>query len=152
MAHGAGDVLTRLHATFEQHCEGAAAALRGTIDLGTPPPPPPPPLEVAATIDPTATINRKTSATTFGGTVTCSAAARATIAGTITQGSRKAVVTVPFSIAADCSPVATPWRATVNGSLVAGAAKVDLTATAPDPNSGASATSAASRTIELKRQ
>ena len=28
---------TRLRASFVQHCEGVTAALRGTIEIGTPP-------------------------------------------------------------------------------------------------------------------
>ena len=37
---GPNSYVERFHATFEQHCEGAAAALRGEIHVVNPPPPP----------------------------------------------------------------------------------------------------------------
>jgi hypothetical protein len=57
------------HAVFEQHCEGAAPALHGEVQVTNPPPPPP--ISASLTIDATAQITAR-GAVALHGTISCS--------------------------------------------------------------------------------
>ena len=56
------------HATFEQHCDGLAPALRGEVQVTNPPPPPP--IAASLTVDDTAQLARGGAA--VHGTISCS--------------------------------------------------------------------------------
>jgi hypothetical protein len=56
------------HATFEQHCDGAAPALRGEVQVTNPPPPPP--IAASLMVDDTAQLARGGAA--VHGTISCS--------------------------------------------------------------------------------
>ena len=63
--------LLRFHATFEQHCEGSAPALRGEIEIVNPTPPPAPTASLQLTIDPQGQLTGHGAAIVHG-TVSCS--------------------------------------------------------------------------------
>jgi hypothetical protein len=52
---GANGDVEAMQASFEQHCEGATAALRGTVTIGNPTPPP---VELGLAIAPDGTFSR----------------------------------------------------------------------------------------------
>lgn len=142
------------HATFEQHCEGAAAALFGEVQIVNPPPPPP--LELALTVGKKGTANRIAGTATVRGTVMCSEAATVDISGTLTQrASRFALVVGSFALSMDCSPTPSAWVATVSsqGGLPynSGRAQVDMAASAIDPNYGVHMTEQTSAIVRLTR-
>lgn len=130
--------VARFHATFEQHCEGADAALFGEIQIVNPPPPPP--LTIDLNVDRKGAVQRVRGTATIGGTIKCSQATTVQRSGTVTQRvSRNTLATGFFNISTQCSPTAKPWSARVaaNGTpFSAGPAQVDATATAFDPNFG----------------
>lgn len=77
--------ISRFRATFEQHCNGATAALRGEVLFTSPPPQPQLALAVkvnkSGTVDPNGFITLK-------GSVTCNQYVRASVSFSITQGTK----------------------------------------------------------------
>ena len=63
------NTLTYLDVTFEEHCDGAAAALTGEFIYT--PPPPLPPLSLAVQIHKTGTVDQANNYVSASGTVTC---------------------------------------------------------------------------------
>jgi hypothetical protein len=101
-------------ATFEQHCEGRAAALRGEVSVSSPPPPPP--LSAQITIAPSARLTSHGSVS-LSGTVTCNrpvASDRSFIQFVVTQSSKRGETSGVANVAvpSDCSETPTPWQAT----------------------------------------
>ncbi len=101
-------------ATFEQHCGGATAALRGEITVSNPPPPPS--LTAQITIDPSGQL--RSGALVIRGTATCSRPVDpedSFIQLTVSEPSRKGEITgaAAFSLPTDCSPTPSAWQATV---------------------------------------
>jgi hypothetical protein len=133
--YGPFEYLESFHATFEQHCEGASAALRGEIEVGTPAPPPALVLGVSA--DPTGTVNRS-GTVTLHGTVTCTQAATVAVTGTATQTPHaKKTASAQFTANSSCTPAAGgAWQATVKSStgnaFTTGAVNLALQAQATD--------------------
>ncbi|MEO7862837.1 MAG: hypothetical protein ABIU05_20845 [Nitrospirales bacterium] len=141
----------RFHATFEQHCEGAEAALFGEIQIVNPPPPPP--LTIDLKVDRKGAVQRVRGTATIQGTITCSQATTVQLSGTVTQrASRHALATGFFTLSTQCAPTPTPWSARVAATgapFGAGPAQVDATATAYDPNFGVPVTVETSPLIRL---
>jgi len=141
----------RFHATFEQHCEGAEAALFGEIQIVNPPPPPP--LTIDLNIDRKGAVQRVRGTATIEGTIKCSQATTVQLSGTVTQRvSRHALATGFFNISTQCSPTPKSWSARVAASgapFGAGPAQVDATATAYDPNFGVPVTVESSPLIRM---
>jgi len=81
--YGPDNVVTRFHATFEQHCEGGPEALRGEVVLT--PSPPLPPLEYTMTINRIGTLTRSGQITATG-TLTCYQYVHTTVNVTLSQG------------------------------------------------------------------
>jgi len=79
-------------ATFEQHCEGADAALFGEIRVANPPPP----LECGLMINDQGTLYSRTSLVTVRGTTPCNRVNDVTVSGTVTQGSGPGAVRASF--------------------------------------------------------
>jgi hypothetical protein len=124
-----GSVQT-FHATFEQHCEGAVAALRGEVQLTNPPP-----VHVTLTVDPKASV--RPSAEMIHGTVTCSRPATVLVTGTITQETRRSGYNDGgFNTTLPCSTTATPWAASANSNngppFLPGSAQIDASSAATD--------------------
>ena len=102
------------HATFEQHCEGHVAALRGEVSVSNPPPPPP--LSVQITVTPSAQLTSHGSAT-VSGTVTCNrpvAPDRSSIQLVVSQSTKTGQTDGVTNVAVpnNCSTTPTAWRAT----------------------------------------
>ena len=142
--YAADGSLQSFHATFEQHCEGFAAALRGEVQLTSEPP-----LQITLTLDPKGSIRSTTS--TVHGTITCSRAATVFVSGTISQQTKRyGTTTGPFGATVDCTTTATAWSATGSSSsgapFVPGTASVDASATGTEPPSDTAHTSS---TVQL---
>lgn len=159
--YGPFGYLDSFDATFEQHCEGATAALRGEILIGTPTPPPALALGVSAQTAPT--VNRS-GTVTVQGTVTCTQAATVSISGTATQtGHGKKTASAAFAASSNCTPNAGvgTWQVTFHSStsnaFAAGALNLALQAQATDPFYSAftgttiTAQTSASQTVNLLR-
>jgi len=142
----------RFHATFEQHCEGGTPALFGEIQIVNPPPPPP--LTIDLTIDRKGKVQRSSGSVTVEGTIQCSQAATVQLSGTVTQrASRFVLIIGSFNTSVQCSPTPTAWttRVAAQGApFNPGAAQVDITASAMDPNFGVPVTVQSSALIRLE--
>src|SRR6185503_7360236 len=66
---GPNGYIERFHATFEQHCEGGAAALCGEVRIVNPPPPPP--LSITLTLNTPGKVDRITGKAQVTGTLAC---------------------------------------------------------------------------------
>ena len=150
--YGPFGYVERFHATFEQHCEGATPALFGEVQIVNPPPPPP--LTIDLTVDRKGKVQRASGSVTVGGTIQCSQAATVQLSGTVSQrASRLVLVTGSFNTSVQCSSTPTPWTARVapqGTPFNPGAAQVDLTASAIDPNFGVPVTTQNSGLIRVE--
>jgi hypothetical protein len=127
------------HAVFEQHCEGAAPALRGEVQVTNPPPPPP--ISASLTIDATAQLTGR-GAVALHGTISCSRDPdpdESTIVLGVTEptksGDRLGYAAVSV---ASCPTTPVPWSATVTpvdpkSPFVKGIASVHAVARLRDP-------------------
>jgi hypothetical protein len=151
--YGPAGYIERFHATFEQHCEGGPAALRGEVQIINPPPPAP--LTIAVTIDRRAAVNRNTGSATVRGTVTCSQPTPVHVFGTLRQrANRFTLITGTFSQSVLCGTTPTAWSAMVssgNGTVPfgSGPAQVDVSANGFDQNYGRTVTTETSATVQL---
>jgi hypothetical protein len=98
-------------ATFEQHCEGSDAALRGEVHITNPAPPPVLDLGLSVATDGTAsTINGNA---TVHGSVTCTKDATVNLSGTLVETYRRVLVRGSYSKQVACVPGApVAWSAT----------------------------------------
>jgi hypothetical protein len=146
--------LQDFEATFEQHCEGAEPALRGTVSIHNPPAPEP--LELGFTVAGDGTVSRVTGRATVHGTVTCTEPVTVNINGTLTQVQKKTILTGPLSTQVACTPGApVAWQAVAipNGTTPFGRgnAEVEATASAQDPNFGGTVTVSQTQLVRLRR-
>ena len=160
IAYGPFGYLESFDATFEQHCEGATAALRGEVAFGTPAPPPALALTIAA--NPTGSVTRA-GAVTLHGTVSCTQPVTVAINGTATQTPHpKKTATAQFTTSSACTPAAGgAWQVTLNSAtgtaFGTGALTVALQGQATDPFYSAftgttiTAQTSASSTVTLQR-
>lgn len=136
IAYGPFGYLESFDATFEQHCEGGAAALRGEVEFATPTPPPALALTVSANA--TGTVSRA-GAVTLRGTVSCTQPVTVAVSGTATQTPHpKKTAMAQFTATSTCTPGAGgTWQATFNSStgtaFGAGTLGIALQAQATDP-------------------
>ncbi len=140
-----GGSLVSFHATFEQHCEGGSAALRGEVQISSPPPVPP--VEITLKLDPKGTVRGGVG--TVHGTVTCSRDATVDVTGTMSQQTRKYGVTSgTFATRVGCSTTPTAWTAGASSGapFQAGAVYVETSAVGVDTPSQ---TATASGTVQL---
>jgi hypothetical protein len=116
---GPNGYVQTLDATYEQHCEGGSAALRGEVHINNPAPPPALDLGLAVATDGTAsTLNGKA---TVHGTVSCNKPVQVTVAGKVTQVVKNVLNRATYSTSVPCTP----------GEPVAWTAQADPTGTAP---------------------
>jgi hypothetical protein len=151
--YGPGGYVERFHATFEQHCEGAAPALFGEIRIVNPPPPPQLTIQF--------TVNGKGTADGFGairlsGTATCSTQTTVNVAGVVRQRlNRFALATGTFSGSVACKTSPTAWSAQVipsgNVPFGSGMATADITASGFDSNYGSFVTVELEGAVQLNR-
>jgi hypothetical protein len=145
--------LQDFEATFEQHCEGAEPALRGTVSIHNPPAPEP--LELGVRVARDGTVSRVTGRATVHGTVTCTEPVTVAINGILTQVVKKTILSGPLSAQVACTPGApVPWRAVAipNGTTPFGRgdAEVAVTASAQDPNLGGTVAVSQTRVVPLR--
>jgi hypothetical protein len=141
-------------ATFEQHCEGAEPALRGTVSIHNPPAPEP--LELGVTVAGDGTVSRVTGRATVHGTVTCSGPVTVNLNGTLTQVVKKTILSGTLGTQVACTPGApVSWQAVAvpNGTTPFGRgdAEAEVTASAQDPNFGGTVTDTATQVVRLRR-
>ncbi|MGH3378297.1 MAG: hypothetical protein ACRDP6_26600 [Actinoallomurus sp.] len=107
---GPNGYVQNFDATFEQHCEGSDAALRGEVHITNPAPPPVLDLGLSIATDGTAsTINGNA---TVHGSVTCTKAATVNVSGTLVETYRRVLVRGTYSKQVDCVPGApVAWSA-----------------------------------------
>jgi len=110
-------------ATFEQHCEGFAPALRGEVKVSNPNPPPL--LQVQLSVD--GAGSRSGSAALVHGTVTCSQSAVAPVQVTVSQTGKKSTVSGSAGVSVNCSTSPAAWTVAVtpaSGSFAKGTVTV----------------------------
>lgn len=132
--------IERLDATFEQHCEGQEAALRGSIHVEGPRPAP---LDLGLAIAADGTVDPSTGTALIHGSVTCSEAVPVRLDGRALQlhpGDYPTSGSFDWFVV-DCTPAGpTQWSAVLdpNGTppFQAGDASIRATAQATDPGFG----------------
>ncbi|MFD7921218.1 hypothetical protein ACFV3R_18570 [Streptomyces sp. NPDC059740] len=128
-----------LDATYEQHCEGGSAALRGEVHVASPEPPPALDLGLGVAVDGTASaLNGKAS---VHGTVTCTKPVDVTVSGKVTQVKKHVLIRGDFTGSVNCTPGApVSWTAQADPTgttpFQRGDVQVDATASATDPDYG----------------
>jgi hypothetical protein len=141
-------------ATFEQHCEGAEPALRGTVGIHNPPAPEP--LELGVGVAGDGTVSHVTGRATVHGTVSCSEPVTVNLNDTLTQVVKKTILSGPLGTQVAC----TPWgaRRLAGGrhpqrdhAFGRGDAEAEVTASAQDPNFGGTVTAGATQVVRLRR-
>ena len=112
VTYGPYGYLQSFHVTFEQHCEGVAAALHGELDVVAPPAPTA--QSVHLTIDPAGVAARPSGAAVVHGTISCALPYTAYVDVYVTQQTKKGPITGSvYSVEVPCSgPSASPWSAT----------------------------------------
>lgn len=154
VAFGPHGYVETLDATFEQHCEGGTAALRGQVKIDNSPAPAE--LALGLTTAEDGTVNRVNGKATVHGTVTCNADASVRISGELTQVRRKVINRGTYATTVACTDgAAVEWSATATPSgttpFQRGAADAATTASATDPAYGNSVTDTAADTVTLAR-
>jgi hypothetical protein len=148
-----GGAVETFDADFEQHCEGANAALRGHVHVVNAPPPPP--LSIALALNPDGSAT-STGTATVSGTVTCNAPATVYLSGELTQrATRFALARGHFWQSIACSGK-TPWQATVSPEnsvpFNSGRAQLSVNASGYDPEYAQNVTDAKSADIKLRHR
>lgn len=146
---GPSNYLQTLDVVFEQHCDGATAALRGEFHVQNPPPPPP--LELGVTLTAKGTVGRDGRAT-VSGTVTCNRPAAVWVSGYVRQAAGESSgITEDLA----CTPgVAVRWQFTADPydfRFRPGNAQVRVSATGYDEPYDESVTAEAAGTVRLLR-
>jgi hypothetical protein len=134
--------LSRLDVTFEEHCNGAAAALTGELIYTPISLSPLPPLVLGATVSRTAALSNTDGGITARGTVTCTQFDWTTVEITFQQDSGSSFAFGTVSV--PCSPgTPAPWTifANENEPFRLGASQASAFAFAEDANNGTEATS-----------
>jgi len=114
--YGLRGYLRSLHVTFEQHCEGAASALRGEFNLVAAPPPRP--LKVDLTFDASrTTLEPADSAVKLVGTIACSqTVVGASVIADVSEVKESEAAIGSGSLGMECRPTPTSWGITVASS------------------------------------
>jgi hypothetical protein len=111
---GAGGYVQEFHASFEQHCEGNAPALRGEVSVSNPPPPPP----LRAQITIAASQLTAHGSVTLSGTVVCTRPIdpnRSFIQFAVSEPSKYGRIEgfAAVSLPSDCGPTPSAWQSLV---------------------------------------
>jgi len=151
--YGPAGYVERFHATFEQHCEGAAAALIGEARVVNPPPPPALTLTIVLNSD--GDVDRLSGAARLSGTITCSVQTAVSVFGLLRQrANRFSLAAGDMSATIPCSTTPMRWTIDVppDGSVPfgSGMASVDMTLNAFDPNYGLFVTDTLAAAVRLK--
>ncbi|MDO0925729.1 hypothetical protein QQY24_10005 [Streptomyces sp. TG1A-8] len=154
LAFGPNGYVQTLDASFEQHCEGDAAAARGEVHIHNPAPPEQLDLGVAVAVNGTAGSLNGNAA--VRGTVTCNQPVDVTVSGNVTQVKKKVLIRGPFSTSVACRPGAeVTWTAqavpTGTTPFQKGDVEVQAQASATDPNYGGTVTAGETTAVHLSR-
>jgi hypothetical protein len=127
--------LRSLHLTFEQHCEGAPAALRGELDLVGPEPPAP--LAVQLTVDSSSGFDRSDGTIQLQGTITCGQPVQAELTGQASEQTNAGTALAYLDFfSPNCTTTPSRWKlkvASATGTpFAAGTLQVALTLRAID--------------------
>jgi len=147
---GAAGTVETFDADFEQHCEGAEAALRGHLHLVNDPPPPP--LQIGLRIEAGGSVDRAGVATVRG-TITCNVPTTVYVYGVLTQRpNRFAHANSYYSVPVACSGT-TSWNfemsTTTDVPFRPGPAQLSVDALAFDPASDVQVRDSESATVRL---
>jgi hypothetical protein len=152
--YGPNGYVQTLAVSFEQHCDGDAAALRGEVRIDNPPAPPP--TEIGVTVAKHGTVDRTGSFVTVEGRVTCSRAVQVNVDVDITQLVGGETVFGNSLASVSCTPgTKVPWQATVAREVATpfqrGTATAEASAFAFDPVFGTTITADAVTGVRLRR-
>jgi hypothetical protein len=144
--------LERFHARFEQHCEGAAPALRGEVIVVNPPPPPP--LEISLSVNRTGDVDKFTGQVLLTGTMTCTAEVTVNLAAALSQRlTRFALASSNAWTPVPCSTSPVTWRLTFqpqgNVPFGAGVSQFNASGSAYDIHYGNQVTVSANTVVRL---
>lgn len=152
---GPNGYVEKLDATYEQHCEGGTAALRGEVHIANPAPPAELGLGVSVALKGTAsTLDGKA---TISGTVTCNEPVKVAVSGNVTQVARKVLIKGSYATTVDCDPKApaNTWTAAADPTgttpFQKGDVEVNTRATATDPNYGKTVTATQTAVVSLSK-
>jgi hypothetical protein len=140
--------------SFEQHCDGDAAALRGQVRIDNPANPAP--TTIGVTVAKRGTVDRTGSSVRVQGAVTCSRAVQVEVDVEVTQPVGAETVFGHSFPSVSCTPGAeVPWQATVLREVATpfqrGTATVQASAFALDPVFGTPITAEAVAVVRLRR-
>ena len=140
--------------SFEQHCDGDAAALRGQVRIDNPANPAP--TTIGVTVAKRGTVDRTGTSVTVEGAVICSRAVQVDVDVEVTQTVGAETVFGHFFPSVFCTPGAkVPWQATVLREVATpfqrGTATVQASAFAFDPVFGTPITAEAVTVVRLRR-
>jgi hypothetical protein len=138
-AYGPDGYVESFHATFEQHCEGFAPALRGEVVVSNPPPPPP--IGATVTIDAAGKLTASGSALVHG-TISCTRQPdpdRSYLQLVLSEPTKKGTITGAAAISPpSCPSTPVAWQAIVSPTdprapFVKGATSMSAVAHLYDP-------------------
>jgi hypothetical protein len=150
---GPNGYIERFHATFEQHCEGATAALRGEVRVVNPPPPPA--LAISMSVSNTGRVDRLSGRAYVTTTFTCTVPTTLNLNETLNQRlSRFALATSSRFLSWACSPAPTSLQLEFipvgDVPFGVGMAEVNAAASAYDPNYGQFVNVAVNQPVKLR--
>ncbi len=154
IAFGPNGYVHKLHATFVQHCEHGAPAARGEVHIDNAPPPAE--LDLGLDISVEGEANSINGKAYVKGTVSCTAAAKVTISGRVTQIKDQVLIRGDYTTQVDCKPGGpVPWTAAADPTgttpFQAGKAEVLSRASAVDPTYGNPVTEEKTTIVTLRK-
>jgi hypothetical protein len=134
-AFGSNGYIERLHARFEQHCEGGMPALYGEVNVVNPPPPPV--LQISLTVINPGSVDRVTGKARVTGTISCTIATFVSVNAILNQRlNRFALATANAFTSIPCSPTRASWALELSPQagvpFGSGMAQLDVAASAYD--------------------
>ncbi|MER5478027.1 hypothetical protein ABT026_13785 [Streptomyces sp. NPDC002734] len=99
---GPNGYVQTLDATYEQHCEGGTAALRGEVHIANPAPPAE--LDLGLDVALNGTASTLDGEATVHGSVTCTKPAQVAVSGTVTQVAKRVLIRGSFGTEVSCTP------------------------------------------------
>jgi heat shock protein HslJ len=151
---GPNGYVQKLDATYEQHCEGGTAALRGEIHIDNPAPPAA--LDLGVAIDLKGTASYLNGKATIGGTVSCNEPTQVDVSGTVTQVAHRILIKGSYATKVACEPGApVTWTATAAPTgttpFQKGDVEVQAQAQAQDPHYGQTVTETQTAVVALSK-
>ena len=149
---GPNGYIERFRARFEQHCEGAAPALRGEVVVVNPPPPPA--LEILLSVNGTGRVDKLSGVATVTGTLRCTVDTVVNLNGALSQRLTRFAHATGYGwspVPCSTSPVSWTLVFTPQGSVPFGAGMTQLngTASAYDSYYGNQVNVSANSTVRL---